>query len=104
MPPQDTDERLRSWLDTNQLARERLCLAILALDERFSLVRPRQPRGGPDEGRDLEAQFLDGRRVFGAIGFQNSVSDSQGERSAASRKFKADLDAALEADRSLKVF
>ena len=102
--PQETDQRLRSWLDTNQLARERLCQAILSLDERFSLVRLRQPRGGPDEGRDLEAQFFDGRRVFGAIGFQNSVSDSQSERTAASRKFKADLDAALEADRSLKVF
>jgi hypothetical protein len=57
--PQETDQRLRSWLDTNQLARERLCQAILALDERFSLVRLRQPRGGPDEGRDLEAQFFD---------------------------------------------
>jgi hypothetical protein len=102
--PQETDQRLRSWLDANQLARERLCQAILALDERFSLVRLRHPRGGPDGGRDLEAQFLDGRRVFGAIGFQNSVSDSQSERSSACRKFKDDLDAALEADSNLKVF
>ena len=102
--PQETDQRLRSWLDTNQLGRERLCHAILALDERFSSVRPRHPRGGPDGGRDLEAQYLDGRRVFGAIGFQNSVSDSQSERTVACRKFKDDLDTALEADRDLKVF
>jgi hypothetical protein len=84
--PQDTDQRLRSWLDTNQLGRERLCQAILALDERFTSVRPRQPRGGSDKGRDLEAQFLDGRGVFGAIGFQNSVSDSQSERTTGNRK------------------
>lgn len=100
----ETDQRLRSWLDTNQLGRERLCQAVLALDERFSLVRMRHPRGGPDGGRDLEAQFLDGRRVFGAVGFQNSVSDSPNERTAASRKFKADLEVAIEADRDLKVF
>jgi hypothetical protein len=102
--PQETDQRLRSWLDTNQLGRERLCQAILALDERFTLVRLRHPRGGPDGGRDLEAQFFDGRRVFGAIGFQNSISDSQTERSAASRKFNADLEAALTADSGLNVF
>ena len=81
-----TDERLRSWLDTNQLARERMCLAILSLDSRFLNVRPRNPRGGRDGGRDLEATLSDGREVWGAIGFQNSVSDSSDDKKQAKRK------------------
>src|SRR5437762_1436016 len=36
--PQQTDERLRSWLDTNQLARERLSLAALAKAEGIEVV------------------------------------------------------------------
>jgi hypothetical protein len=102
--PQETDERLRSWLDSNQLARERLCLAILSLDRRFSNVRPRQPRGGPDMGRDLEATFRDGRRAFGAVGFVNSASDSPANKRAVKRKFRDDLRRALQADNNLKIF
>jgi hypothetical protein len=99
-----TDERLRSWLDTNQLARERLCQAILSLDSRFHEVRPRNPRGGPDGGRDLEAIFHDGREVWAAIGFQNSVSDSPHNKKQASKKYHADLKRALEEKSDLKVF
>jgi len=51
----ETDERLKNYLDTNQLRREQLCLAVMAIDRRFSDVRPRHPRGGPDGGRDIEA-------------------------------------------------
>lgn len=47
--PRVTDERLRSWLDGNQLDRERMCQALLNLDQRFRDVRPLHPRGGPDE-------------------------------------------------------
>ena len=99
-----TDERLRSWLDTNQLARERLCQAILSLASRFHEVRPRNPRGGPDGGRDLEAIFHDGRKVWAAIGFQNSVSDSPHNKKQASKKYHADLKRALEEKSDLKVF
>lgn len=60
----ETDERLKSYLDTNQLHREQLCLAILALDKRFTNVRPRHPRGGPDGGRDIEVA-----RTFSIAGF-----------------------------------
>lgn len=102
--PQETDERLRNWLDSNQLARERLCLAILSLDKRFSNVRPRHPRGGPDAGRDLEALFQGGRAAFGAVGFLNSVSDSPAEKKSIERKFTTDLSRALGADNTLKVF
>jgi hypothetical protein len=52
-----TDERLKSYLDTNQLQRERMCLAILSIDRRFTNLRPRHPRGGPDGGRDVDAIF-----------------------------------------------
>lgn len=52
-----TDEKLKGFLDTNQLHREQLCLAVLSLDKRFTDVRPRHPRGGRDGGRDIEAMF-----------------------------------------------
>jgi hypothetical protein len=72
-----TDERLKGYLDTNQLQRERMCLAILAIDKRFTNVRPRHPRGGPDGGRDIEATFQGEQNAIGAIGFVNQANDSQ---------------------------
>jgi len=62
------------------------------------------PRGGPDEGRDLEARYEDGRPAWGAIGFQNSVSDTTRERTQAKRKFASDLACALSEHANLKVF
>ena len=75
--PYQTDERLKSYLDTNQLHREQLCRAILAIDKRFSDVRPRHPRGGPDGGRDIEALFRDESLAYGAVGFVNQANDSK---------------------------
>jgi hypothetical protein len=92
--PFETDQHLRSYLDGNQLARERMCLAILATDRRFIDVRPRQPAGGPDGGRDLEAKLSAGGRAFGAIGFVNRASDSAPERRKIRKKFEADVAAA----------
>lgn len=92
-----TDERLRSWLDTNQLARERLCLSLLSIDGRYKNVRPRQPRGGPDGGCDIEASLESGEVVWAAVGFRNSVSDSPTDRRWAARKFKDDLSIAAAA-------
>ena len=71
--PFETDERLKSYLDTNQLGREQMCLAILALDKRFTNVRPRHPRGGPDGGRDIEAVFRKEHLAYGAVGFVNQL-------------------------------
>lgn len=102
--PSKTDERLRGWLDTNQLARERLCQAVLALDRRFANVRPRNPRGGRDGGRDLEATFSDGQEAWAAIGFQNSVSDSKEDKKQAKKKFRDDLKRAFEEKSDLKVY
>lgn len=101
--PFDTDQHLRSYLDGNQLARERMCLAILATDRRFVDVKPRQPAGGPDGGRDLEAALVTGGRAFGAIGFVNGASDTAPERRGIRRKFEADV-AAAPADRAGAMF
>jgi hypothetical protein len=98
-----TDERLKSYLDANQLSRERLALAVLALDRRFSDLKPRHPRGGPDGGRDIEAKF-DGELVFGAVGFQNQATDADEVRKKAMEKYRSDLAAALDTDPTPKVF
>jgi hypothetical protein len=99
-----TEERLRSWLDANQPARERLCIQILSLDRRFKDVRPRQPKGGPDGGLDIEASFEDGSRVIGAIGFRNSPSDSTADQRWVRAKFKSDFAAAKASAGAVEVF
>src|SRR5437879_6074355 len=100
----ETDERLKSFLDTNQLARERLCLAVLAIDRRFSNVKPRHPRGGPDGSRDIEATFLNSQVAFGAVGFLNQASDSEEQKKRSISKFRDDLEGALTAEPNVKVF
>ena len=99
-----TDERLRSYLDSNQLSRERMCLAVLAIDKRFTDVRPRHPSGGRDGGRDIEAVFEGGQKTFGAAGFMNGANDSAEQKKAIKAKFQSDLKSALEADKFLKCF
>ncbi len=93
--PQLTEERLRNFLDGNQPARERLCIAILNMDRRFSDVRPRHPKGGPDGGRDIEAKHKDTELTYGAVGFVNGANDSDTQIKQIKDKFKADLKAAL---------
>src|SRR3954469_7452587 len=100
----DTDIRLRSWLDSNQRDREQMCRAVLALDERFSDVRPRHPLGGRDGGRDIEATFQGNREAFGAVGFANGANDSDEQKKQIRNKFKDDLASALGANPELKVF
>lgn len=102
--PRKTDERLCSWLDANQLDRERLCLAVISVDRRFINPRPRHPRGGRDGGRDIEAELTDGRHVWFAVGFLNSANDSTGQRTTVQKKFKSDLDAAQRENSSLPGF
>ncbi len=102
--PYETDERLKSFLDTNQLGREQICLAVLSSDKRFSGVRPRHPRGGPDGGRDLDAIFQGTQPAFGAVGFVNQADDSTEKKKRARDKFRADLAAGLEATPKPEVF
>jgi len=106
MPNQtyQTDERLKSYLDTNQLHREQMCRAILATDKRFSEVRPRHPRGGPDGGRDIEAIFREGEVACGAVGFMNQANDSSDHKRAVFAKFSADLSSAQSAKNDLCAF
>jgi hypothetical protein len=99
-----TDERLKGYLDTNQLQRERMCVAVLAIDKRFSNVRPRHPRGGPDRGRDIDATFQGEQKAFGAIGFVNQANDSREHKRKAKKKFADDLKSALNAEPDLKAF
>ena len=102
--PYVTDERLKGYLDTNQLHREQMCLAVMAIDKRFSDVRPRHPRGGRDGARDIEAVFKGVLRVFGAVGFVNQANDSKEHKKQIFTKFDDDLTEALKQDPRPKVF
>lgn len=103
-PTYATDERLKSYLDTNQQHREQLCLSVLAMDKRFSNVRPRHPRGGPDGGRDIEAMYRGDQLAYAAVGFVNQANESNGHKSKANKKFKEDLENAWTAEPRPKVF
>jgi len=102
--PYDIDERLKNRLDTNQLARERLCRGILALDKRFSDVRPRHPRGGPDGGLDVAAMFQGNQVAAGAVGFVDQANDSDRQKRTIAEKFEVDFKAAKGADTNPTIF
>lgn len=91
----ETDERLKCYLDTNQLHREQMCLAVLALDKRFAEVRPRHPRGGPDGGRDIEAKYRGELLTYGAVGFVNQAADTEEKRKVVRDKFLSDMASAI---------
>lgn len=95
-----TEERLRTWI-INQDDRERMCLGILALDSRFSNIKPRRPKGGPDGGRDIEAVFDNRKLVWGAVGFRANVNDSIEDKRWVEAKFKDDISAAKSANPEL---
>lgn len=99
-----TEERLRTWLDTNQVQRERLSIAVLSLDRRYTDVKPRRPKGGPDGSRDIEA-ILDGDvTVWGGVGFRKSANDSSEDKRWVAQKFEADLVAAISTNPELHGF
>ena len=100
----ETEARLRSWLDANQVQRERLCAQMLPLMGDYSEVVPRRPKGGPDGSRDLEAIFGGSIEVWGAVGFRNSAKDDKNDKTWVKKKFKADLNAALKKNPNLKGF
>lgn len=102
--PYETDERLKSYLDTNQLAREQMCLAVLATDRRFSEVRPRHPRGGRDGARDIQAVFQKDQLAFAAVGFLIQANDSTEQKKRIRKKFSEDLDNAIATELNPKVF
>ena len=77
---------------------------IVALDQRYTEVRPRHPLGGPDGGRDVEAIFERDRVAYGAVGFMNGANDSREQKKKIRKKFSDDLASAVEARPDLKVF
>jgi hypothetical protein len=99
----ETDERLRHRPDSSKL-RERLCADLLSLDKRFSQVRSRNPKGGPDQGRDMEALFEGRALAFGAVGFIDGANDSASHRRQIKKKFRDDLESALRHQADLEVF
>ena len=102
--PYQTDERLKNYLDTNQLHREQMCIAVLATDKRFSDVRPRHPRGGPDGGRDIQAMYREDQTAFGAVGFVNQANDANEQKKIIKKKFIDDLKNAISTNESFQVF
>lgn len=102
--PYQTDEKLKGYLDTNQLHREQMCRAILATDKRYSDVRPRHPRGGPDGGRDIEAIYREHQVAYGAVGFSNQANDSAEQKRAIKQKFRDDLASAISDEKKPEAF
>jgi len=102
--PYQTDERLKCYLDTNQLHREQMCRAVLANDQRFTEVRPRHPRGGPDGARDIEAIYQGEQKAFGAVGFVNQANDSNEQKRSIESKFATDLESAIAASNEVGAF
>lgn len=102
--PRLTEERLRNHLDSNQVMRERLCLAILPLLGPYTRERPRRPKGGPDGGRDIEAVYDGSLIVWGAVGFRNGGGIDEVARREAQKKFRFDLDRAIEENPMLPGF
>lgn len=102
--PRLTEERLKSWLDSNQPQRERLCLHLMPILGDYFDVNPRRPKGGPDGARDIEAKNKVNETIWGAIGFRNSANDSVEDKKWVSKKFKDDLSNALKQKADLEYF
>lgn len=81
-----------------------MCRAVLATDQRFTEVRPRHPRGGPDGGRDIEAIYQGEQKAFGAVGFVNQANDSNEQKRGIESKFEADLESAIAASSEVAAF
>ena len=96
-PPYETDQRLRGFLNTNQEKQEQMCLALLATDRRFSELKPRHPRGGPDGRRDIQGLYKANMLIFGAVAFLVNANDSDEQKRRLEKKFHDDLARALEA-------
>jgi hypothetical protein len=99
----DVEERLRHRPQGSK-EQERMCADLLSLDKRFSNVHPRNPKGGPDQGRDIEAVFEGRGLAFGAVGFIDGALDTQQHRRQAGNKFQEDLNSALKHAPDLDVF
>ena len=91
----DTEQKLKNYLATDQLKQERLCLAVLSLNKKYSNIIPRQPYGGPDHGRDIQATYENNYLCFVAVGFKQDANDSAEQIRQIKKKFNEDLQSAL---------
>jgi hypothetical protein len=91
----ETDRRLKDYLNTHQVNRERMCLELLSVQPDYSAVEPRLPKGGPDGGRDIQGLYKE-ELCFGAVGFVNDATDTDQHRDQIQKKFKDDLKSSLE--------
>lgn len=71
-----------------------MCLELLSVQDGYTDLKPRLPKGGPDGGRDIQGDYK-GELFFGAVGFVNDASDTDQHRSQIQNKFKDDLESAL---------
>ena len=99
-----TDQKLKSFLDTNQLARERLCAAVLSLDGRFINVQLQHPRGGPDGSKDIIAKDKHEQIVHAAVGFANQATDTEEHRKKVDKKFRDDFYKIINKNDKPKIF
>ena len=90
----ETDRRLKDQLNANLAKRERMCLEILSVQDNYTDLQPRLPKGGPDGGRDIQG-FYKGELCFGAVGFANDATDTEQHRTYIQSKFRDDLENAL---------
>ncbi|MFN5917175.1 MAG: hypothetical protein ACK42H_00480 [Planctomycetota bacterium] len=102
--PRLTEERLRNHLDSNQVMRERLCLALMPLIGPYTRECPRRPKGGPDGGRDIEAIHEGSTVAWGAVGFRNGGGNDEQARRETSAKFESDLRRSIEENPTLQAF
>jgi hypothetical protein len=97
-----TEDRLTHDPDSSQRKREGMCLALLPLLGSYTECRARQPGGGSDQGRDIEAIYENRIEVWGAVAFRDQAAKT--DRAAMAAKFRDDLKAALRHKPALKGF
>ena len=102
--PRQTEERLRYHLDSNQVMRERLCLAVMPLVGPYTRERPRRPKGGLNGGRDIEAVYEGSTIAWCAVCFRNGGGNDDQARRETADKFKNDLKRAIEENPALQAF
>ena len=106
-PAFETDVRLKSYLDTNQFARERLAASVLSLDARVRGLSQSHPRGGPDGGRDLQGTVQVSNEYIpfvAAVGFVNNATDSQAQIRRIFKKFIEDITSKYIRDHKIRAF
>jgi hypothetical protein len=93
-----TVERLRYHL-SGQPEREKLLERVLAMGRPYRDMRPLPPRGGPDQGKHIEAVHIPTGVAFGAVDFVSSATDESAPTRKISKKSKDDVERALTSQR-----